>query len=411
MLMHPILTSLRHHKLTAILLVMQVALTCAIVCNVVYLIADRVSQISVKSGVDEPSVSMIMSQSIDKNANKIALHDTDLAALRGIPGVTMAAAVDTLPLGASESSYGTCATLADFQRVIQTQSIDVDGCVQPAVYAGTPGVLGTLGLHLIAGRDFQDSEYVTSDDNVSAVIVSAALANKLFLKGNALGQVIYSGQMKPMRIVGIVDPLIRPNLYGFGSNDWAMLYPKKPSDMSDYYILRSAPEDRERVLRDASAMLMKINPNRILVADKIRTYTQMRQAYFRRDVTMSGMLIASCIGLLFVTALGISGLANFWVQQRRKQIGVRRAIGATRGDILRYFLAENFLIVTGGIVLGAALALVLNLVLMKQYEVPRLPLYYLPIGAVALWILGQLAVLAPALRAAAVPPVVATRTV
>jgi putative ABC transport system permease protein len=114
--------------------------------------------------------------------------------------------------------------------------------------------------------------------------------------------------------------------------------------------------------------------------------------------------------MLLVTALGIAGLANFWVQQRRRSIGIRRAIGATRGDILRYFQTENFLIVGGGLVLGMALALVLNLALMQHYELPRLPLYYLPVGALVLWGLGQLAVLGPALRAAAVPPVVATRS-
>jgi putative ABC transport system permease protein len=99
------------------------------------------------------------------------------------------------------------------------------------------------------------------------------------------------------------------------------------------------------------------------------------------------------------------------VQQRRKQIGIRRAIGATRSDILRYFQAENFLIVTGGIVIGMVLTFFLNVMLMKFYELPRLPLYYLPVGATVLWALGQLAVLGPALRAASVPPVVATRSV
>jgi len=126
---------------------------------------------------------------------------------------------------------------------------------------------------------------------------------------------------------------------------------------------------------------------------------------------MIGLLIASALGLLFVTALGIAGLANFWVQQRTRSIGIRRAIGATRSDILRYFQTENFLIVTGGIVLGGVLAVALNLLLMTHYELPRLPLWYLPIGALALWSLGQLAVLSPALRAARVPPVVATRSV
>jgi putative ABC transport system permease protein len=57
------------------------------------------------------------------------------------------------------------------------------------------------------------------------------------------------------------------------------------------------------------------------------------------------------------------------------------------------------------------LAIALNLLLMSRYELPRLPLGYLPAGALALWGLGQLAVLAPALRASRVPPVVATRSV
>jgi putative ABC transport system permease protein len=126
---------------------------------------------------------------------------------------------------------------------------------------------------------------------------------------------------------------------------------------------------------------------------------------------MADILIGVIAALLLVTALGIVGLASFWVAQRRRQIGIRRAVGATRADILLYFQTENFLIVTGGIALGIALAFALNLLLMTHYELPRLPLYYLPIGALVLWGLGQLAVLGPALRAAAVPPVVATRSV
>ena len=126
---------------------------------------------------------------------------------------------------------------------------------------------------------------------------------------------------------------------------------------------------------------------------------------------MAWILLGVITALLLVTALGIIGLTSFWVQQRRRQIGIRRAVGATRGDILRYFQIENFLIVSVGIVLGMLLAFALSLTLMKFYELPRLPLYYLPIGAVTLWLLGQLSVLGPALRAAAVPPVVATRSV
>ncbi len=125
---------------------------------------------------------------------------------------------------------------------------------------------------------------------------------------------------------------------------------------------------------------------------------------------MAGILVGIIVGMLMVTALGIVGLASFWVQQRRRQIGIRRAIGATRGDILRYFQTENFLIVTGGIAVGMVLAFFLNVMLMQRYELPRMPFFYLPVGALALWTLGQLSVLAPALRAAATPPVVAMRS-
>jgi putative ABC transport system permease protein len=85
-------------------------------------------------------------------------------------------------------------------------------------------------------------------------------------------------------------------------------------------------------------------------------------------------------------------------------------VGATRANVLQYFQTENFLLTTSGVLLGMALAFGINVYLMHHYEMNRMPWYYLPGGAVALWLLGQLAVLGPALRAAAVPPVVATRS-
>jgi putative ABC transport system permease protein len=177
------------------------------------------------------------------------------------------------------------------------------------------------------------------------------------------------------------------------------------------YLLRAAPKDLHRVLRDARAVIAKVAPDAVLDQDGTQTLGDLRTRSFQKDRAMIGMLLGVIVALLLVTALGIVGLASFWVAQRRRQIGIRRAIGATRRDILHYFQTENFLIVSFGIVLGMALAYALNLLLMTHYELPRLPLVYLPIGALVLWGLGQLAVLGPALRAAAVPPVVATRSV
>ena len=79
-------------------------------------------------------------------------------------------------------------------------------------------------------------------------------------------------------------------------------------------------------------------------------------------------------------------------------------------NILHSFQAENFVLATIGVALGMVLAYGINLFLMPHYELPRLPAIYFPAGAIALRLIGQLAVLGPALRAAAVPPVVATRS-
>ncbi len=408
--LQPILASLRHHRLTTTLLMLQVALTCAIVCNVAFMVVNRWSEVHIDSGVDEASLSVLDSQGVKADANPWVHHAEDLAALRGIPGVTSAVAVDTLPLGGSESSTGACGSSEALEAAIKANSLDGQStCVQFATLAGSSGELAALGLKLIAGRDFLPEDYKTGD--ISTAIISRELAKRLYPGAQALGKSLYNGSDTPVRIVGIVDTLLRPYLRDAGINQFTMLWPQLPNGNNVTYLLRSAPRDSERVLEGAVAVLNKVNPQRIIPAKSVRTYTQMRDTYFQRDTTMIGLLLASAMGLFFVTALGIAGLANFWVQQRTRQIGIRRAIGATRGDILHYFQIENFLIVSGGIVLGMVMACGLNLLLMQHYELPRLPLYYLSIGALVLWGLGQLAVLGPALRAAAVPPVVATRSI
>jgi len=187
----------------------------------------------------------------------------------------------------------------------------------------------------------------------------------------------------------------------------SLLLPMRTAFTEGLYLLRTDPQRRQEVLSAALAALERNDPNR-LVREKL-TYEEQRDSYFKNDRAMVGLLITVCVALLVVTALGIVGLASFWVQQRSKQIGIRRALGATRGQILRYFQTENFLLATVGIVLGMLAAYAINLALMNTYELPRMPLVYLPVGAVLLWLLGQVAVFGPARRAAAVPPAVATR--
>ncbi|WP_243042103.1 ABC transporter permease [Dyella sedimenti] len=399
----PLLASLTRHKLTVLLMVLQVAFTCAIVCNAAAIIGHRLVQMRQPSGVAEDAVVMLESISVDDREDPLVRHQADLAALRGLAGVQAAAGVDALPFNGYNWSNGIATEPKGQPRLTAT------------AFNGTPGELATLGLRLVAGRDFLPEEYLPIDtahdwngiNHVPSTIVTRALAERLFPGQDPLGKLIYPGD-GPVRIVGVVDHLLRPVLDESGGSEYATLFPLLPDDGGINYILRTAPQDRERVLKQAAETLTRLDGNRVLRHP--RTFSQLRSDYFRRDRTMIGLLLAAALGLLLVTSAGIAGLASFWVQQRRRAIGVRRAVGATRRDILRYFQAENALIVTGGILAGAVLAYALNLLLMTHYALQRLPWFYLPVGAALLWLLGQLAVLGPARRASAVPPVVATRS-
>jgi putative ABC transport system permease protein len=279
-----------------------------------------------------------------------------------------------------------------------------------------------MGARLRAGRDLRPDEFANADIVIRALatgdtqalpaavtVITQAMAQRLWPGQNPLGKTLYVGPVG-VRVVGVLADLARANAYDDATAHYSMILPLFMGAGKDQsYVIRTRPQDREAVLKAAVAALKQADPQRVVTRQQ--TYDQVRRKFFENDRAMAGILVGVIIALLTITALGIVGLASFWVAQRRRMIGIRRALGATRRNILRYFQAENFLLATLGIALGMLMAYAINLYLMLHYELPRLPALYFPIGAVALWLIGQLAVLGPALRAAAVPPVVATRSV
>ncbi|WP_242112651.1 ABC transporter permease [Luteimonas aquatica] len=407
--LRPILSTLMRHKTAAALIVVEIALTCAILCNALYMISDRVSQIHEVSGVAENELVRVQLTSIGKDADASALTRSDLAALRALPGVKDATVVNQVPFVNSSWNSGV--------RLINEQERPT---LNATNYYTEDHFISTLGLRLVSGREFQPDEYLEYDDveksqdgNIAVAIITRKLAEKLYPGKDAVGQVFYSQGDQPTRVVGVVEHLVRPNMRGGpAEREYSIIYPVRPHyNVGGNYLIRTDPGRRAEVLKAAVATLRANGSTRIILQDNTKTMQELREEFYQGPRAMAWLLGAVCVGLLFITALGIVGLASFWVQQRTKQIGVRRALGATRGQILRYFQTENFLLATLGIVLGMLLAYSINQMLMSKYELSRLPLLYLPIGALALWLLGQVAVFWPARRAASVPPAVATRSV
>jgi putative ABC transport system permease protein len=399
----PILSTLSRHKTASALIVIEIALSCAIVCNALFLIGTRIDRMDRDTGMANDEIVRINTAGIGTNDNADAAVSADLAALRAVPGVKFATSTNHVPF--DNSSWNSSVSIKPDQQI---PSMNV------GVYLGDDQLPETFGLKIVAGRDFLPEEFISmntikGDTAVPAAIVTRAMAEKLFPGESALGKLLYdSWGSKPIKIVGVIESLIRPNDNGGPAEaQYSMLLPIRPT--AGRFAIRTSPERREEVLKAAVAALEKVNRSRIIMDQG--TFTDVVGEYYRQDKAMAWLLGAVCITLMVVTALGIVGLASFWVQQRTKQIGVRRALGATRSQILRYFQTENFLLATIGILIGMIGAFGLNQLLMTHYELPRLPAVYLPVGAVALWVLGQIAVYGPAKRAAAVPPAVATRSV
>ena len=399
----PILSALLRHKTDAALIVAEIALSCAIVCNAVFIIGSRVEHMSRPSGIAEQQLVDVQVSSLAPDADADAARRADVAALSAIPGVESVTSVNQIPYGGNV--WTTSLSLTAGQP---------EPTASPTQYMDDGRLLQTLGLRVVEGRTFAPDEYrddseMNGPDAVApAMLVTRSLARKLFPGGSAVGKSVYISESKPTRIIGVIDDLVAPGSSIDPSRDYStIILPLRVSNGD--YVLRTDPARRAEVLAAAVEALNRVDPNRLF--GDAKTLEDMRHAFYSRDRAVVWLLVAVCVALLAVTALGIVGLASFWVQQRTKQIGVRRALGATRSQILRHFQTENFILATLGIVFGMLLAYGINQMLMGKYELPRLPAVYLPVAAVLLWLLGQLAILGPARRAAAVPPAVATRSV
>jgi putative ABC transport system permease protein len=287
------------------------------------------------------------------------------------------------------------------------------------VYHGDEHFIDTLGLKLVAGRNFRPDEVMVMGTQQAitppTAIVSKALADRLFPDGDALGKSFYAMGATPSTIVGIVDPLHRQ-----GVDQWsnthagqALIWPVRADDARGiYYIVRAKPGQLADAMREAPKALYAQSRLRIIdPKDGVRDYASIRHKVYDSDRGMAILMGIISVVLLAITAAGIVGLTSFWVGQRRKQIGVRRALGARRRDILAYFLTENFLISASGAVLGIVLGFAFNLWTVTHFAMDRMSLVYVGLGVLMLLLLGQAATLAPALRASRVSPVEATRSV
>lgn len=400
----PILSALLRSKTGAFLIAAQVALTLAILGNAVYIVQDRLAISARPTGADEANTFYIRLYGFREGIDVPAMLDADLAMIRAMPGVKAVATANMAPL-----------TQSGWNLSVQPNSNDDSvESTNTAFYFSSEDLVDALGLQITEGRYFTPEEVQIVEPSIANVepkltILTRALAKHLFPDAKSyVGKAVYLGDSR-MEVVGIVEKMQSPWAQLGDAAERSIIVPMRQLEPNASYIVRTEPGQLDRLMREVEDKLMAARDDRVHL--RTTSLLEARANRYRADRSLAWMLITIMGLLLMVTASGIVGMASLWVNQRRKQIGVRRAIGARQRDILRYFLVENFMVTSFGIAVGLGLAIALNQWLVSALEVPRLPLQYLPGGVVALWVLGLLAALGPAWRAARIPPAEATRSV
>jgi putative ABC transport system permease protein len=406
-----LLSAMWRSRVGPVLVAAQVAITLAVVVNVAYIVQLRLANISQPTGVDLDNMFWVVSTAYTPDFNVPAAIPADLTWLQSLPGVVAAANSNLIPQG-----FGTMT----LPFAADASVLDKGGGEPAVVYAGSAQLVQTLGVKLVAGRAFDPSAVTPPDADPRAAmakwgpeaVITQNLADKLWPKGDALGKTLNAGLVnKPATVVGIIDymqhmPVMGPAEKLFRTIVMVSLTPGGPRTV---YMVRTQPGRRDAIMARIEKEMADLQPGRYISAMESFTNTAERQ---RRGSVTSVVTLSIVAGfVLLVTVVGIVGLAAFTVATRTKQLGTRRAIGATKFHILRYFLVENWLITSAGALLGCALALGVGIQLSTMYRMPRLPLFYLVGGVVVLWLVGLLAVWLPARRAAGISPAVATRTV
>ncbi|GAB5381032.1 MAG: ABC transporter permease [Aliiglaciecola sp.] len=400
----PIFRALMRNKVGAILIAIQIAVTMTIIVNSIFIIIERSKLMQRESGIDDANSFYITNTGFGDEFDSKATTIADLELIRNTPGVIDAVQINAIPNSGSGWSMS-----------FQTEPGENKEDQGAAIYMVDEHATKALDIEVIAGEDFTPADVRWRENGTrdwpDTVLITKVLAESLFPDTawqEAVGKTMYISQSEPMIIKGIVDKIQAPWV-GWSDLEHSVLTPEITQFSSTRYFIRTQPGERDRLMPEIEEALASANKQRIIRG--LRSVEETRERSYRGDAAMIKILSTTMVILTIVTALGIVGLASFSVNRRKKQIGTRRALGASQSAIVRYFMLENFLISSVGVIIGGVLTIGLNMVLVNVFSLPSLDWYFVPAGMLVLWLVGQIAVFGPAKKAANIPPALATRTV
>lgn len=328
-----------------------------------------------------------------------ATFERIFAALRELPGVRAVAGVMGLPSG----PYGSNGVFA-VEGMNEFTSGQFDRLPHAGFSLTSPGYFAAMGVPLLAGRDFNERDGFEAEP---VVIVSASVVRKVFGGQNPLGRRIKCSLDSTavwMRVVGVAGDMRNDNPAIPPGPELYMAYRQHPYVANDLQIVVRAQGDVSNAARKAIARIDSGIPVRIATLDQFHSES-VALPRFR----MLLLIVFAAVAAVLATA-GVFGVMSYMAAQRQAEMGVRAALGATRGDLLSILIGSGAKLAAIGLLggLGGALADGRFIESMLYGVRPQDPLTI--IGAVLLLAVAALiAAFIPALRASGADPAAALR--
>lgn len=385
--LRPIVQGALRRRLAMALVVVEIALGTALIVHGLHIVQTLRAFLLQTADIERPLLDVTV---YGAPAGFDARLTEDTAALRAIDGVVGATWVDTPPLGLAEQ-------LPDaIGEATYTHS--------PWVLGGGPGLAHALGSPVIAGRDFTAGDLAGGDE--TAALVTRTLAAALFPGQDAVGKPLQSRRFGTARIVGVVED-VTLHYPGASAPANTVLYAVRPRPANRArYLVRTSPARHAAVQADIVARFAAAG--RTARAEDAQRLHVLNDHANRRGLDI---VYGTIVLIVLVVLSGSAALTSYLVVERRRDIGLRRALGATRADILTFFLIENALVTTAGVVLGCGMALALVPILGAAQPGFYLNGWIFAGTIVTLYAINLVATWIPARRATRLSPTVATHGV
>jgi putative ABC transport system permease protein len=399
-----LLKSLLLRKFTTGLLILQLSITLGLLINSVILAVDTNEKLAQDTGFDIENTLIVSLHPTSGEYRNLdyyrSIVSEDLQQLSKLSGVESVSLINQLPI----SKRGMLGNVYDLE---DPEILRRDKYLQDSkIFLTNENLSNTLALALLEGRFLtKDDQLDFGSDQEGNVLITESLKKALYGDSSALGRETNNG-----RIVGVVkDIMLNPTLpidkqYGvFGNSVMEYIF------VGRYYMLKVSPGKVEAVRHRVSDTILAVQPERDIY--RITTMAEHMKRFYSHDKGLAELFLMLCGLMIFVTAISSYAYSQFHISRQKKYIGIRRALGARKKDILLYVLTENWLVYSIGCTLGLAMALGFNILLSQYISLSKPDIMLFILASVVIFIAGTIATLIPAIKTSNIPPVIATRTV